>query len=184
MKKLMFMLAAVAAAGIVQAASLNWSMGLNNGVDASGNVIGSAELGTAIVLAYIGTTDSTSYASAVAVNVGGWEFGTEDGAKYANVSGTLKDTYAGDGKLAVGNVYAIMFQDKDGKLYQLKDSSGALIGDTLTVDASFDTRWSKTLEGQSDFMATSASYASVPEPTSGLLMLMGLAGLALRRRRA
>ena len=26
--------------------------------------------------------------------------------------------------------------------------------------------------------------ASVPEPTSGLLMLVGLAGLALRRRRA
>ena len=28
------------------------------------------------------------------------------------------------------------------------------------------------------------SYGSIPEPTSGLLMLVGLAGLALRRRRA
>lgn len=28
------------------------------------------------------------------------------------------------------------------------------------------------------------SYGSVPEPTSGLLMLLGVAGLALRRRRA
>ena len=27
-------------------------------------------------------------------------------------------------------------------------------------------------------------YTAVPEPTSGLLMLVGLAGLALRRRRA
>ena len=27
-------------------------------------------------------------------------------------------------------------------------------------------------------------YQSVPEPTSGLLMLLGMAGLALRRRRA
>ena len=29
-----------------------------------------------------------------------------------------------------------------------------------------------------------ANWQSVPEPTSGLLMLLGMAGLALRRRRA
>lgn len=28
------------------------------------------------------------------------------------------------------------------------------------------------------------SYGAVPEPTSGLLMLLGMAGLALRRKRA
>lgn len=184
MKKLMFMLATAVAAGIVQAASLNWSMGLNNGVDASGNVIGSAELGTAIVLAYIGTTSGTSYDAAVAVNTGDWDIGIDGAEKFANVSGTLKESYTGEGKLAIGNVYAIMFQDKDGTLYQLKDATGALIGDTLTVDASFDTRWSGSLSVDKDFMATSASYGAVPEPTSGLLMLLGLAGLALRRRRA
>ena len=31
---------------------------------------------------------------------------------------------------------------------------------------------------------TGITSASIPEPTSGLLMLVGLAGLALRRRRA
>lgn len=31
---------------------------------------------------------------------------------------------------------------------------------------------------------TSATWQAVPEPTSGLLMLVGLAGLALRRKRA
>ena len=32
--------------------------------------------------------------------------------------------------------------------------------------------------------STFTSYSSVPEPTSGLLLLLGVAGLALRRRRA
>ena len=32
--------------------------------------------------------------------------------------------------------------------------------------------------------AATGTWAAVPEPTSGLLMLVGLAGLALRRRRA
>ena len=35
-----------------------------------------------------------------------------------------------------------------------------------------------------DVAGSSATAAVVPEPTSGLLMLVGLAGLALRRRRA
>ena len=33
-------------------------------------------------------------------------------------------------------------------------------------------------------VANVGEIANVPEPTSGLLMLVGLAGLALRRRRA
>ena len=47
----------------------------------------------------------------------------------------------------------------------------------------------KFLDGHPEGTAVSGSGVSytafaVPEPTSGLLMLVGLAGLALRRRRA
>lgn len=41
-----------------------------------------------------------------------------------------------------------------------------------------------TLALNASSYANSGTIASVPEPTSGLLMLVGLAGLALRRRRA
>ena len=186
MKKLMFMLAAVAVVGVTHAAALNWSMGLNNGVDDSGNVISAAESGTAIVLAFIGTsTGGTSYDTAVAVNTGTWDIGEEDGEKYAGISGTFKDNYTGTGALAAGNVYAIMFQDKDGNLHQLKDSSGTLITDSLTVGSNYDSRWSGSLVVEKDFAATSASYGGggdIPEPTSGLLLLVGAGLLALRRK--
>ena len=38
--------------------------------------------------------------------------------------------------------------------------------------------------GTSDSLSEKYEYGSVPEPTSGLLLLLGVAGLALRRRRA
>ena len=41
-----------------------------------------------------------------------------------------------------------------------------------------------TLALNASSFANSGTIANVPEPTSGLLMLVGLAGLALRRRRA
>ena len=57
---------------------------------------------------------------------------------------------------------------------------------TKTVGSSTGTV-SFTAGSQASFLNNTAnwkSYGAVPEPTSGLLMLLGMAGLALRRRRA
>ena len=61
-------------------------------------------------------------------------------------------------------------------------------GDTGTASGFYEVTWNAStgvaFEADGNFAGASMATAVVPEPTSGLLMLLGMAGLALRRRRA
>ena len=76
------------------------------------------------------------------------------------------------------NVYYILLNDnKDpSEYYKISD---ALTGRASTGELTFGTNTSiaqSTLSG--------GEWTAVPEPTSGLLLLLGMAGLALKRKRA
>ena len=84
-----------------------------------------------------------------------------------------------------GQVYSIILLEKNGvtsldgyegyyTIVTGESTAGVIPGVTTTYYADFTN-------------ATASAYTTsqmVPEPTSGLLMLLGMAGLALRRRRA
>ena len=193
MKKLMIALAAVAMAACAQAATVSWTCTGVKGPD--GNALSG---GSAYVFFVAGTSADTSWVAAL------------EGKGAAAVSAAMASankTYTMGSSVAAGNysyntsngftlptnaelglsgstvytAYAVVFDTKtitdDSNFYVTAARTATTLGDAVTNNK----LWSLT--------ATSSSVASnwhavAPEPTSGLLMLVGLGALALRRRRA
>jgi len=207
MKKLMIALAAVACAAAVQAASFTWktanySQFRNEDGSAVTTAAGynTAMDGGNIVLVLLGTTTSYSWDSATVLKGTGGDtasFRATGGAtvKYGlstTFGFTYDDTPGAKNILKNNDVIGVMYQAENGDLSKLfyvdaDGTKGADIEATYTISGLTDDTWSGsaftfTTAGTSS--APTYFTASVPEPTSGLLMLLGMAGLALRRRRA
>ena len=166
MKKLVIAAAIVCAAVFAQAASIKWSV--------SGAVGGE---GTSL-------KNSTAYTFAVSIYTTSGTL-VESGSSSDTCSGfgiysaTITDTATGT------SYYAILSAASD--KYELADSVASTKYYFTTDSASvytinLTTGAGLTSDGHGTWSA--GDWKAVPEPTSGLLMLLGMAGLALRRRRA
>lgn len=193
MKKLMIAAAIVCAAAISQAATANWATPMTftatdptqgtypitytyaileaasadafTGVSFDNGILALPEEGVTQVgtIASITTTDYST----------GGEWG---GGVYGTLTGTA------------GNYYALVIHDAEYKMWGISDAVLAAtdpgaIGEPSLKDVVFsnmtDDPWAW---GSGKTMV--ANIADVPEPTTGLLMLLGMAGLALKRKRA
>ena len=183
MKKLIMFVAVAALAFAGQAASVDWSMTVaRQGASWSG------------AGAYAMAFNGSDYAAVIKLL-------TVDGSD--NMATDL-----GAHALAQGSTTQFSISNNRGSAKASGSSSG-VTGDTMfwvvftegSMDAGKAITWTAaTSIGDYDYeagspspgtlglnaasFANSGTIASVPEPTSGLLMLCGLAGLALRRRRA
>ena len=181
MKKLIVMLGAIACAVGVQAASVSWSMTVaGKGAEWAGN--------NAFVYAFNGsdydavikllTVDGSEN---MASDLGAYTLGGQ--AAIINNRGSAKTSPSPVGTDGVtGNtMFWVVFTD--GSL----DATKAI---TWTAATDVSASMYEPPAAGMQFALNAASFAntgtiaSVPEPTSGLLMLVGIAGLALRRRRA
>ena len=174
MKKLMIALTAVAMAAAVQAGSVKWST--TTGLVAAGetDVMSSGTLQLIAVTA--GTSVDDVFAS------------VKDGAFTS-----VKSASMSSGKIAAqqfdmtNGSYDFYSICVDGDNFFISASKSGAVSDVGSASIGY------TLKAQSNsgsIMDAAAGYqgagwySSVPEPTSGLLLLLGVAGLALRRRRA
>lgn len=191
MKKLIVAAAIVCAAAISQAATVSWSVtGL---LDSNGNSLasgsayvfctkgGSATTVATVTEALSGLTTAAALQSYLQDNSLMALKGDVSTAGYIGVSGVDLATSGVPAGTTGVKIFAVVVDDDsfgDDVKYLVTTASS----NVKTPAASTSNNAGFTISNSASL--TASNWQSVPEPTSGLLMLLGFAGLALRRRRA
>ena len=177
MKKLIIAAAMVCAAAFAQAATVSWGI---SGVKADGGATPTAGwavmafytevgAGSSAIVSAIQSKTAASLAFDVqelAVSMKKGKYGPEDVA-VASITDTTKNY----------DFYFVVFDNAD----PTAATKYAMVSAPNKAYSGMDAKFTAT--GDFSTLPTWESTA-VPEPTTGLLVLLGVAGLALRRRRA
>ena len=168
MKKIMFALVAIVATCVVNAASVTWA--LSGATADNGKYV-------------YGFTGSAYEAVVAALDAGG-----------ADVASTIEGLTGGSAKINRGKASAGIALGSDTKAFWVMFDGAIADGTTYAISAltdvsanTYEPPASGTAFGITGAMLSSTGTiggGDVPEPTSGLLLFIGGAMLALRRRRA
>ena len=180
MKKLIMFVACAMLAAYTQAATVGWSM-------AGANAIAGSK--------YMFFVEGQNGAASVATITALLDAGT-DVSSYAFGSGTIAATGLGtvaagaSGKTLDAGTYTGFFVLFDSATLTANETKYAVVAGAASLTKTIGpttasvTFGAGSVAGVAGNTANWATYGAIPEPTSGLLMLVGLGALALRRRRA
>ena len=158
MKKILILAAVIVAGVAANAASFKWSAAniyASNGTD--------KYTGDVTLYAYLSTADIGTAKAVSTVK--------------ASSTGAVAATTFSDDSLVGGSYYNFYFVIEDsGKTFTsaIQENKAAQATGTTTF----------TFGNMATATQNASNWAAVPEPTSGLLLLLGMAGLALKRKRA
>ena len=189
MKKLMILLAVAALATVGNAAAIKWNSGTIYNQSGS-----KANAGTALVSASLYMLTSEQYATVSAMAASdvykAAESGTYGTAAFSQNSTALgaininQTGLTGGTSTSPASYYGvIVYKDT---ISSASDSSVDAYVKVVAKQVTFQDDGTVTLAGLATNVSTwsAVSASSVPEPTSSLLLLLGMAGLALKRKRA
>jgi hypothetical protein len=177
MKKLLIVAFAFSLASVSQAAQINWKFANENPSDFANQ--------------FVYAVSAANYSAAIT------DLTTNDGAKFLsdyNIANTdagtdyqVKLNARGGGSgftvLSGSDTQFALFVFKDGIVNGKDYYTTGLVGSSTYIYTPPD-QVPATLELGTSAAAFATTGTIAPEPTSGLLMLLGMAGLALKRKRA
>ena len=185
MKKLIMFIGVAALAFAGQAASVDWGVSVaSQGAAWSGN--------SAFVMAFNGSdydaviklltvTGSDNMATDLGTYALGLSGSATPQASVSNNRGSAKASGTSTG-VSGDKMFWVVFTEGS------KDAGKAITWTAATDISAYDYEAGSPAPGTISLNAASfantGTIASVPEPTSGILLLVGMAGLALRRKRA
>ena len=191
MKKIMFILATVAIAIGVQAADIDWKMGTSIKAPNADGSSGTANAASGTLSLYVWLVNEETYNSATADSIVS-SYKGKTGDASASVTGkggsaggtaTTKDlAFSSTEDTTYYGILLTQYKSGDTEMW-LANKATAVIntaGTKATV-SNVSKNWGGT--GGAALTQWSGGGSDVPEPTSGLLLVLGGAMLALRRKR-
>ena len=185
----MIALAVAACAVVANAAAFNWtSSGTASGKvinDKTGSALYSAATPYTLYLFDAAVTSQDTLLAGLRDNKAITTFTSVASQTLANNSQITAQGFSYGSAGTEYNYYFAVINGDDVFLSASKAVSGQASDTANVAFAGLGTATKNVFaDSTATFAANGAGWYAVPEPTSGLLMLLGMAGLALRRRRA